>query len=562
MTDTTVPQYLTVKVLAVDSEAREVRGLAIPYDEPMTRTHWGTGARYQSFNKGSAVMRENVAFYFNHDHLTQGLPIGRMTSSKETEAGPEVVLRFSKTAKGDEVYVLFQDEVITTFSVGYYEVAGRYDEESDTYLHDEIDVFEISGAPDAQFKTAKVSEVLHRRSDGTHHQKGSTTMNEAQRRRLAELLGKDNPNDTERQEIVTLSALAAGRPEAPSGPSGTGPTADDIQALSASITVLERQVATLGTSGGNDNAVTVPYSSYGEFLHAVAARETEAMEFLAYVGGTTDDLGDVLKDSWVGERFRQVEERRTVLNFFSRSPLPATGMGVEYGKVLEDTTQVGKQAAQGDVLPYGKIKFTTDRAALGTYGGWGEMSFQEIQRSPINVVERFFNALLNRYAQVTEAAVNTRATAAGVAVSGGVLDMGTADGWTRFVIRAAKELKDIGYPIQGLLVGWDVFENLAVLRDGDNADAPRMLDRNTGTLNVVGLQGQMFNLPVIPIETGAATNVIRAANSEAIRTYEASGAPFRLQDEDITNLTKAGSIYGYMADATEVPAAVRKPATA
>lgn len=543
--------YLAVQVLSVDTETRQVTGLAVPYDEPTVRTHFATGARWQRFAQGSAKVRDNAVLFYGHDHLTQGLPVGRIASSKDTKAGLTITAKISATAKGDEVYTLLKDGVLDSFSIGFYEVAGAYLEDEDTYEHTEVDVFETSTVPDPQYKTAKVAGVLSRSTHESHLQEG-TTMTEEQRRRLAALRAQTNLSEADAAELSTLAALEPGAQAYAS--------AEDVQALTAGLSTLERQIATLGDHQGS-NVPAVPFDSYGEFIQALAAGDNSAVEFLAYVGGTTADLGDVLKDSWVGERFRLVTEQRTVLNFFASSPLPASGMGVEYAKLKADTTKVEKQAAEGDTLAYGKVEWETARAALETFGGWGDMSRQEIERSPINVVERFFEFLLNRYAQTTEAKVNAAATAGGVALTGGVLDLATADGWTRFVIRAAKVLKDQGYPLEGLLVGWDVFEDLAVLRDGAANDAPRLLDRNSGTINLTGLKGEMFTLPVIPISTGATTDVVRAANAQAIRTYEAGGAPFRLQDDDITNLTKAFSIYGYMATATEVPAALVKPQT-
>ena len=553
--------YLSFAGLAVtNDEAREVGGLALPYGEDLERVDWMTGASLQRFAPESAVLRENATLFYGHDHLTQGLPVGRITSSEHTAEGLRITARISKTAKGDEVYTLLKDGVLDRFSIGYYHVSNHLEDvgtDQMVLVHDEVDVFETSVVPDPAFKSARVDTVLSAPPISTATPKGNTTMTEEQRRRLAALRAQQTLSATEAAEMATLAAL-----EAPAAGREGLASAEDVSTLSAAVTNLERRIATLGTGdAGGSSAPAVPGDSYGEFLQMVATGDTAAIDFLAYVGGTSDDLGDVMKDSWVGERFKQLEAQRTTLNFFARSPLPADGMGVEYGVEGTDTTEVDEQVAEGDVLAYGKITFDTDRAPLKTYGGWGDMSRQEIERSPINVVERFFGSLLRRYAQTTEAAVNAEVLAAGTALTGGVLDLATSDGWTKFIIRSARVLKDKGYPLEGLLVGFDVFEDLALLRDGVAADAPRFLDRSTGNISVTGLSGEMFNVPVIPIETGATTDVVRAANSEAIRTYEAGAAPFRLQDDDITNLTKAFSIYGYMAKAREVPGAIVKPAT-
>lgn len=566
-TEGVAPQYLELtapelEILAATSteDQREVAGLALPYGEDLDRPEWFSGAVRQRFNPGSAVVRDNATLFYGHDHLTKGLPIGRVVGAEQTDAGLRLTSKISATPKGDEVYTLLRDGVLNRFSVGFYPVKAHLEDDDTTLVHDEIDVFEVSVVPDPAFQSATVDTVLGRSPSSAPKTGAITqgdTMTPEQRARLAALRAQQTLSAAEASELAQLQALEAGEG------AQTFASADAVAGLTEALTTLERRIDTLGhgPAGGSD-VPTVPGASFGEFVKMLSVGDKAAAEFLAYVGSSTADLGSLLKDSWVGERYKFVEAQRTALNFFSRSPLPADGMGVEYGIDGTDTTQVAEQVAEGDTLAYGKITFDTDRAPLKTYGGWGEMSFQEIQRAPIAVLERFFNALLRRYAQTTEAAVNARAVAGGVALTGGVLDMATTDGWTKFIIRAARVLKDKGYPLEGVLVGFDVFEDLAVMRDGVAADAPRFLDRRTGSINVTGLSGEVFNLPIIPIETGATTDVIRAANSEAIRTYEAGGAPFRLQDDDITNLTKAASVYGYMADATEVPGALIKPATA
>jgi len=45
-------------------------------------------------------------------------------------------------------------------------------------------------------------------------------------------------------------------------------------------------------------------------------------------------------------------------------------------------------------------------------------------------------------------------------------------------------------------------------------------------------------------------------NSAALTTYESAGAPFRLNDEEITALTNSFSVYGYLGIAAPEPKAM------
>jgi hypothetical protein len=136
-----------------------------------------------------------------------------------------------------------------------------------------------------------------------------------------------------------------------------------------------------------------------------------------------------------------------------------------------------------------------------------------------------------------------------------------ADDWTNFVIDASFALEDNGgYPLEFLLVSRSRFKTLATMRTGPADDAPYLLDRKTGTIDVTGLKGELFTVPVVPLNV--AGDLVRAGSEEAVTTYEAPGAPFRLQDDDITNLTKAFSLYGYAAFASTVPGALIRPTAA
>lgn len=527
MPDTLTAVRETFDVLAADTETRTVTGLAVPYGEDLHRPNWMTDTVYQRFAEGAAVVRENAQLFYGHDHLDNRLPIGRIITAKQTPKGLVITARISETPKGDEVYTLLKDGVITQFSIGFYFVANHVENaETDNavLIHDEVDVFEVSVVPDPAFKTAVITDVLHRKE---HPMPDTLT-----REDLTGLMSREDGN-----------AMRA-----------------DLDTLSSGLDRIEAQVATLGTASADSGApVAVPGDSYGEFLQMAARGDTAALDFLEYVGGTVGDLGDWVKDTWIGDIIREVNANRTAVNFFGSSPLPATGMGVEWGKLAEDTTQVGEQENEGDELPFGKIKFDTDRSPLVTVGGWGEMSRQKIERSSMSVVERFFRYLIRRYSKFTELAVRgPLASATGALVVPGSTTT-TADGWIDFLIDAAVHYDEKGLTPEAVFLGAGKFKSLAKLRDGDNGDAIRLLTRDSGSVNIKGLKGEVHSIP-FRLMGSLPSNAVRVAHPDAIHSWEASGAPWRLQDEDITNLTKAFSIYGYQAVAAQEPDLIVVPA--
>ena len=71
---------------------------------------------------------------------------------------------------------------------------------------------------------------------------------------------------------------------------------------------------------------------------------------------------------------------------------------------------------------------------------------------------------------------------------------------------------------------------------------------NVGSANALSGALNVAGLPVVK-NVNLAANTFYVANKDAIKTFESAGAPFRLQDENIINLTKDFSLYGYLADA-------------
>lgn len=550
--------YLSTATTEGDASPGGAEGLALPYGEILDRLHIPTGATRQVYKANSGKVRDTATFYFGHDHIEGQPPIGRVLGGDQLEKGLRLRTRFARTQKAAEIKALMTPDedgkpVLSKFSVGYQPVAGYLDQdgefggtaEAPVYVHTEIDVFEVSVVDRPAFNNATIDSVLSERPGN---------------RGLDKVRTQEEKNMTE-----TL--------DAPVSKGDLNALSEKLDGVTGSVGDLERRIATLAHVGEENTLPAVPGRSRGEFVQMLASGDKDALTFLeyvqenpdgllAYTGGVIADLGDHVKDSWVGDRYRAITASRRLHQLFDSRPLPETGMNVEFGKVLptSDTTAVGEQEAEGDVLDYGKIAFGTDTAPVKTYGGWGDMSRQEIQRSGVNVVEKFFAVLDNKYATATEAALRTVvanvANSHAIAEAGtGTTDLTTPDGWTGFVLDAAFWLEDKGLVPEFVIVGRDKFKDLALMRQ-DGTDGDYFLNRGSGQISVTGLSGEIFNLTVVPVNSNG---LVRVGHSSAICTYEDGRAPFRMQDSDITNLTDAFSIYGYEAIAVEDKDALVSP---
>ncbi len=305
-------------------------------------------------------------------------------------------------------------------------------------------------------------------------------------------------------------------------------------------------------------SISVPqFRSYGEYVKAVASGDLDA--YRTFTGADTAD--SVMKNAWVSDTVRILNAGRPTYSVFSSSALPADGNNVEYPVLNTNTLAIGEQAAEGDTLSYGKITLTSATAPIKTYGGYTDMSRQVVERSSVNYVDTAFRAMVAKYASATNAAVRAKLIADAANFNTSALGAWTAAEIIDSLAEAATKVNgDTGLPLEFILVSSDVFRLMA--KTVDTMDRPILSNSgatvNTyGSINPVGLTGSILGLPIV-VDPSLAALSFYAGNSGALTTYESAGAPFRLNDEDITALTNSFSVHGYLGIAASDPKALCK----
>lgn len=478
-----------------DAEAREVSGIAVPWDDEIS-----VGGFRERFDRGSVNPAENVLLLYGHSE-----PIGRIVEHSDTDAGHEIRAVISKTPRGDEVYTLLRDGVLTKFSVGFRPVEDR--EEDGVVVRTAVDLREVSVVPFPAYSGAAVTDV---RSDSAA-----------------------NPDNNERSDMTDTNVAA------------------EVDEIRGSIEELSREVRSLATV--NDETPVADTRSAGEILKGIVSGDETAIR--AYEGGTTANAP--LKAGWVGDLTRIFDASSGVLSdIFAQGTLPAQGMSIEYAELLTNTMTVSEQLAEGDDLPQGQVTLTTKTAPVKTYGGGTSLSLQTIQRSNLPVLNRSLEALAQaagvRKKLEMRAAFNAL-TAARV-TAGDVVDIAaapTAYDWADAVIDGAINLESKGGVIDALVVSVDVFKALIRLEtNGHRVFRIDGAERTIGELDLTGLVGDIAGVKVVA-DTSAAAGSAAFVNTRAVRQYDS--ALVSLQDENILNLSKDFSVYRYGAVAAEIP---------
>ncbi|WP_349866843.1 head maturation protease, ClpP-related [Leifsonia sp. WHRI 6310E] len=365
---------------------------------------------------------------------------------------------------------------------------------------------------------------------------------------------------------IPAAALATNRKESTTVPEITEDTIDQLldRQRNEFERIVEARVATIGAPAAAGPA----WPTYGAFLKDLAGGSESAMAFYermtsnAYTGAGTGDTNT--PNTWVRDAIHLINRNRRIINTFSRQPLPAEGMTLEFLQLSSNSISVAKQAKQGDDLPKGKITLKSDSTPVETYGGYSELAQQVIDRANAAYLTTANTAMDLEYARSTEEVVRDlvrEMIAAQLAGNTHPLTLGaaaTAYDWLDLVVDAADLFDDRGYTLDGGLVSKDVFKKLIRLEDTNGNSLMRVWGQGanqTGELDLTGLKGDLAGVE-FRILPDAPANTIEFHNQLAVTTWESAGAPFKLQDKNILNLTEAFSKYGYLAAASQFPDAL------
>ena len=480
------------EIRETDLEKREVIGRAVPYGDTIDIG----GGSSERFIAGSVDLDSHVKLFRDHKDI-----IGKVQAMEEKEDGLWIRAKVSNTKLGDETLALVKDGAINSFSIGFVPLV---DEKQDrTIIRKKVKLKEISLVAFPAYENASVTEV------------------------------REIKEETQMENITTPDYTTA------------------ITEVRNHAEELERRLDVLAadkTAVASDKEIK--FRSYGAYVKAVAAGDEEALEQHRVFADTSSVLANsILKNAWVADTVRILDMGRPTYNVFSSAPLPSDGMTIEYPTLSTNTSAIAEQAAEGDTLTFGKIALGSATAAIKTYGGYTAMSRQVIERSSVNYVDAAFRAMAAAYAKKTNEVVKAQLVTDAANFAQGTLATYSADNVMGLLAQSAIDVNnETGLPLQFILCGSNAFKGLAKTVDGSGRPilSAQAAVNTYGSINPVGLTGTIMGLPIV-FDPSLPANALYIGNSAALTTYESAGAPFRLNAEEITNLSQQFSVYGYLA---------------
>ncbi|AHU90388.1 HK97 family phage prohead protease [Trueperella pyogenes] len=489
------------------NEERTFTALAVPYEE-WTELWPGVREKFQA----GALHSSDLGVKLRLEHAET---IGTITDIKESPEGLQITGKISTTRAGNDAYTLVRDGALAAVSIGFLpDPEGTqitYDDDGTTFItRTSAELREVSLVTFPAYQSAAVEEVRNR--------KENTTMT------------------------------------------------TEIQEMRAALSELERSVSLLTPGPSEPENPLAEFRSAGEYLKGLVTGDALAMRaFDSASDITTKETG--VRPTWVDRTLQLMQAKMPMTNLFEYSKtLPATGMSIEYPKISANTIKVAEQAKQGDELQKGRLEITAGSGNVKTYGGYSVISRQAVERAPASYLATVHRAQAIQYAAAIEAETVKTFVAAYTAQLGKTtitnaaqLDGLTAESLADLLIDLVDFYDEkLIYPFEGLIVSKDVFKKLAKLDEMPKAlqftGAP---DDKIGTLTIERPRATVAGITVHrAVGTSVPTGALAGYSSQAIEILEGGGAPLRLADEDITNLTKIFSVYGYAAHLSVAPDAI------
>lgn len=375
--------------------------------------------------------------------------------------------------------------------------------------------------------------------------------------------------------VAALAAHREGDPEMPRAAAEVVERDTALEDLRVDVADMQRSLAALADRGGVDQPAAVDTRTAGEWLRDLASndadtvRDYEAMVAAAYSadkpraaydGGTSAD--GILNPQWVGDTIKLIEAHNPLGGFFSKGALPSKGLQLEYGVLVSDTTDVAVQANEGDDLTKGKIVVDVEHATIYTYGGYVELTRQQIERTTnVNLLNLHLRGLAmkarKRKATTLRALYSAQhaTNADDIDLAVVVDDLDDYKKWLAAIVTAAGKFDDMGLALDGLVLDTTTFLGIGEMAGTDGRSLLK-IDGGGEAVNTVGeikprtITGSLMGVPFV-VDAKLAAGTSAFASTEAIRQYNGSVA--ELADENIVNLSKRFGLYYYAANAAEIP---------
>lgn len=497
---------VTLDAAAGEDSPRTITGVAVPWDTVATVSD-GTKV---SFARGAFDVNQKAPKLIENHDMTQLR--GVVTELADSEEGLLFTAQFAKTAAAQDAIELVKAGAYDSVSIGAVPTKFKYDKNGVMKVT-AADIAEISLVAMPAFKDAVITEI------------------------------------------------AASEPEAVETPNPE--TVPEEETMSENIPTVEAEApAIVPTAPIYAQAVKhVPLPSAAEYIAAAIAggdqwkAMSSALRAAAPDVITTDTPG-ILPTPIVAPVYNNFVGRRPVIDAVGVRAMPAGGKVFIRPEVTTHTS-MAVQSAENAALQSGTFVVYNNQVTKGTYGGYVNISMQDIEWTDPAVISLVLDDMARIYANKTDD-VAADALVAGASVTAVLADADLDDPakWNAFVYNAASTILSgsNGNLPSHLFVSPDVWAYLGQLVD----TAGRPLFPQAGPMNAFGAvspgseAGVAFGLRVV-VDRNFASGTLIVGEPSGFEIFEAQRGALSLESPSTLSRTLAwsGTFATLMIDPTK-----------
>lgn len=503
------PRRLTMRLLRWDD----------PANTPQGRELFRRGA-FEGIDPASVVIESE-----RHG----GALVGRGESYEDRDDGPYLTARIADTSSGRDIIELVREGIARAVSISFQPVTTE--QGSDGVLHRaRASLRRVAILPNGAYDGAEVLEM------------------------------RGNPDMSDTATTTQGAQDAAQAPAAP--PVDVQPILDRMDRLDASIAAVQAAGVHGTTQAPSAYPALDRHASFGEaWLAATEDPDTRAELHRVLADQVTGDNPGLVPPAYLSTIVGLVARaRRGIVAFGGAAPLPASGMTLTWPKV-SDTTHliphdqiVGAQATEKSEIVSSKVSFDNGTAAVGTWAGGSDVSWQLIRRSAPAYRDAYLRYLTNVWSMVTDAAfIAALETGAALTPTYNAATDTDGSGLAAALFSASVGIEaDAGQPANVLLAASDVFEKVGAI--------PGLVPPAYGTQNVAGT-AQASNLSVnvsglqMIHEPHLSSGKMLLGVQEAA-TWHEDGSPFVAEADDVARLGTNVAVWSMGAAAVYNPEAL------
>jgi phage head maturation protease len=275
----------------------------------------------------------------------------------------------------------------------------------------------------------------------------------------------------------------------------------------------------------------------------------------ALADAITSDVPEIVRPAWLNDIRGIMDRGRPTITAFGRAGLPDSGMAIAWPTFDGDfEDRVGEQVAQKTDIVSKKLVLGEAGAALKTYAGGVDISWQLIQRSSPSYRDAVIRIISIAYSLVTDrvmAAAVEAAAADGPAITG---TTPTAAAIAAALFEASGMVEDaVGQPANFVLAGTNAW--LTIASSQGLVPAPYGTQNVQGTADARSLQVNVSGLPIIRDRN---LDPDTALVSSSITADWLEDGPRTAQQDVVAKLGTDVAVWGIGAPAIFIPTGIVK----